>query len=161
MKKIQLTKNQFAIVDDSDFKYLNQFRWYISTSGYATRDVWCKLTRTKSNVRMHREILGLKKGDAERVDHIDLDKLDNRKSNLRICSHQQNCQNRPKQSNNTSGFKGVYFHKQTKKWNAKIGKSPSKSLGLFSLKEDAARAYDLEAKKRFGEFAYFNLAGNN
>jgi hypothetical protein len=161
MKKIKLTKDKFAIVDDNDFQYLNQFRWYFSTSGYATRDVWCKLTRTKNKIRMHREILGLKKEDNDRVDHVDGDKLDNRKLNLRRCSHAQNCQNRPKQSNNTSGYKGVYFHKQTKRWNAKIGKRPSKSLGLFVVKEEAARAYDEEAKNRYGEFANLNFGSCN
>jgi hypothetical protein len=92
------------------------------------------------------------------TDHKNRDTLDNRKSNLRICSHQLNHGNRTKQSNNSSGYKGVLWHKQRSKWWARIQiKGKQISLGCYRDKDDAARAYDYAALKYFGEFARFNL----
>jgi hypothetical protein len=92
------------------------------------------------------------------VDHINGNGLDNRKSNLRICTHQQNCENSRKRKKSFSKYKGVYWSKNAKKWVAQItidGKS--KHLGYFELEEDAAAAYDKAAVKYFGEFACLNF----
>jgi Demerecviridae HNH endonuclease len=88
------------------------------------------------------------------VDHIDCDRSNDRWANLRVCTRSQNQFNRSKQANNTSGFKGVLWHKQTKKWWAKIGyHGKSKSLGLFNSPEIAAAAYARAAKELHGSFA--------
>ena len=91
------------------------------------------------------------------VDHINHDTLDNRKSNLRICSLQENSRNRKKAKTNKSGYKGVVLYKQSGKWKAytKVNMK-SKHLGYYDTKEEAALAYNDFAKKTFGEFCYLN-----
>lgn len=93
------------------------------------------------------------------VDHINGDTLDNRRSNLRLCTVSGNNHNRMKSKNNTSGYKGVSWLKQNQKWRAYIKvNSKDKHLGCYLDKEDAARAYDKAAKEYFGEFARLNFA---
>jgi hypothetical protein len=91
---------------------------------------------------------------AERIDHINLDRADNRISNLRQCTHSQNLANTRARSTNSSGYKGVYFHTGAKRWQAKIKVNyRSKHLGFFDTKEEAADAYRKGAELYFGEFA--------
>jgi hypothetical protein len=95
---------------------------------------------------------------APQVDHINHDTLDNRRANLREATTSQNKMNERRRKDNTSGFKGVAWHKGRRKWCAHIGKDRVKYyLGYFLVVEDAARAYDAEARKRFGEFACVNF----
>jgi hypothetical protein len=152
-KLIPLTKGKFAIVDAEDFEWLNQWKWYYGAQGYAVRH-----TDKKHIAYMHREILQTPKGLV--TDHANRNKLDNRESNLRVCNTSQNLANRPKQINNSSGFKGVFFFKQgqrTKRWKSAIKiKDEYKQLGYFLTKEEAALAYNQKAKELFGEFAYLN-----
>lgn len=104
---------------------------------------------------MHREIVGTPEGMD--TDHINGDKLDNRRSNLRICTHAQNGANRGPQKNGSSGYKGVSYH--CKKWRVQIcinGKT--KRLGGFNSLLDAAKAYDKAARKYHGEFARTNVS---
>lgn len=88
------------------------------------------------------------------IDHINGDKLDNRISNLRKASHRQNQCNRSRQSNNTSGFKGVSFHKGNNKWVARIGENGKRILlGYFDDRAEASAAYAAAAPRYHGEFA--------
>src|SRR3990167_8684300 len=133
MKKIELTKGQYALVDDKDFKVLSQHKWHCSFYGYAARRDSGKI------VYMHSVILPAQEG--MRVDHINRNSLDNRRENLRVCTHRQNLWNRPKSENNTSGFKGVSWEKRRNKWRASICKNYKQySLGEFFTKEEAALA---------------------
>ena len=92
------------------------------------------------------------------VDHINGDRLDNRRFNLRLCTNQQNQMNKTKRVGSSSRFKGVYFQKTSRKWVAAIQKDRKlKHIGLFSDELDAARAYDAAAKEAFGEFAWLNF----
>ncbi len=154
MKKIELTRGKFTLVDDGNFSELNKHKWYLSANnGYARRDIYD--SGSKSIVAMHRIIVGAQDGQV--VDHINGDTLDNRKENLRICTHAQNLQNSKMPNTNKSGYKGVCFHSNTGKWQANImigGKA--KHLGLFNDKIDAARAYNDAAKENFGQFARLN-----
>jgi hypothetical protein len=113
MKNIPLTKGKFAIVDDEDFEYLNKWRWKYHKDGYAVR------TATKNkNIYMHREINKTPKGVI--TDHINRNGLDNRKLNLRNSSFSQNALNTGLWKHNTSGFKGVFWNSQHKKWQASV-----------------------------------------
>jgi len=153
MKKIPLTRNSFALVDNEDFEYLSQWHWFLSGKGYAERYNGQK----KSPIKMHSQIMNTPNGLF--CDHINGNRLDNRKSNLRLVTNQQNLCNRGKASNNTSGYKGVSF--QCKKWYAKITSfGKQHHLGSFKEKIDAARAYDKAAKELHGEFARLNFPDN-
>lgn len=152
MKKILLTKGKFALVDDEDFDYLNQFTWGVSTSGYARRQIHIRLGVNKyigERVWMHRFLN--KTPDGLFTDHINRNKLDNRKSNLRTVTKSLNGLNREKTRRNASGFNGVHFDSWTKKWRAEIKVSGKKmSLGRFFNIEDAIDARKkAEAKLNF------------
>lgn len=149
MKVINLTKGYEAKVDDCDYEYLNRFHWSYS-NGYAVRSkkVGDKLT----TISMHRELAG---EPNMLVDHADRDKLNNTRGNLRIATASENQSNRRKQHNNTSGHKGVYFHKLLNKWYSAISvQGKLKSLGYFKKKEDAIAAYNEAAVQYKGDFAF-------
>lgn len=96
--------------------------------------------------------------DSEYVDHINGDTSDNRSVNLRPCSPIQNSRHRTKSPTNTSGYKGVTWHKQRRKWQAAIGMNKKcRYLGLFDTPETAHEAYRAAALKYFGEFANFEI----
>lgn len=142
MKKINLNKNKFALVDDKNFKYLNQFKWWITKQGYAVTKINSKM------ILMHRLINNTSKGFE--TDHINRDKLDNRQSNLRSVTKQINSFNISKQKNNTSGYKGVYLIKSVNKWMAQIMVNrKSIYLGLFSNIQAAVLA------RKWAERRYF------
>jgi hypothetical protein len=149
MKKILLTQNRFTLVDDEDFEKLNKYNWCVS-SGYAVGG-----TNRNGHFKMHRIILGVKRG--QEVDHIDGNRLNNQKSNLRIASRTQNQMNRKIQINNHSGFKGVSWCKRTKKWLVQIRvKTKTIFLGYFEERIDAANVYNETAKRFFGQYAKLN-----
>lgn len=106
---------------------------------------------------MHRVILGLKPGDKRQCDHIDGDGLNNQRSNLRVCTIQQNSQSRKKQKGTTSKYKGVSFDRQHRKWQVSIRVNHKHiHLGRFRSESAAARCYNKAALKYFGEFALTN-----
>ena len=95
MKQIELSQGKYAIVDDDDYQELNIYNWYFNNDGYAVRSVEIsKGKRTKQ--RMHRIITNCP--DGFEVDHANHDKLDNRKSNLRVCSSSENSHNQKMQT---------------------------------------------------------------
>lgn len=159
MKKIKLTQGQFALVDDVDYTWLIQWKWYAGKDRenfYAYRWVLSPLAG-RDRLSMHRQILGLEPGDHREGDHQNHNGLDNRRSNLRICTAIQNQQNRKANTKGSSIYKGVTWHKKAKKWvsNIKVDRE-LKYLGLFTSERTAAFAYNLAAKKHFGKFACLN-----
>lgn len=147
---------QHALVDDADYEYLSQFRWHFNKRGYAQRNTWDG--KRASQLSMHREIMHAPSG--VQVDHINLDKLDNRRTNLRFATGTQQRANTPLRRNNTSGFKGVSWDKDRRKWQATIRCNDKRyHLGRFDAIEEAAAAYDAAAIHFFGEFARTNQAG--
>lgn len=162
MKEIQLTQGRFALVDDVDFEWLNQFSWsarFAKNTGtyYAIRN--SKTLDGKRHITsMHRQILGLEYGDPRKGDHHDHNTLNNQRNNLRIAGESQSCCNRRRFSNNTSGFKGVYRDGSRGKWNAIINVGGiAKFLGTFGEKVAAAQVYDEAAIQLHGEFAVLNF----
>ena len=156
MKEIPLSKGKVAIVDNEDFEWLNQWKWHCLSPGYAARhNRICEWHGKRKMVLMHREVLHTPEGMC--TDHINGDKLDNRHENLRICDHSKNGAN-AKARNGKSGYRGVCWHKQRKKWTASIRFNyKTNYLGLFVNLIDAAKAYDKKAKELFGEFANLNF----
>ncbi len=161
MRKIPLTQGQVALVDDSDFEFLSQWKWHAlkqrTGNFYAVRNSpWKK--RKHFLILMHREILGLKREDKRQGDHKDHNTLNNRLGNLRICTRQQNAMNQKSHSDSTSQFSGVSWYKSYKKWVASIRLAGKlKHLGYFSVEKNAALAYDMAAIREFGEFAHLNF----
>lgn len=162
---IPLTQDKNAKVDDADFEFLNQWKWYFIKDGYAVRsdysNVYISINghRSPRQVKMHRLIMGEPEG--LEVDHISGDKLDNRRSNIRVASKNQNQQNARVAKNNRSGFKGVSWNNQVKKWRACLqvqidGRRKTVYLGHYDRPIDGARAYNLAASEYFGEFARLN-----
>tara|TARA_R110001583_G_C5453918_1_gene391184 strand:+ start:64 stop:663 length:600 start_codon:yes stop_codon:yes gene_type:complete len=189
--KIQLWKNRstlsdkFALIDEEDYekvveaiKYKNgkPGKWYANNVNPKYGDYTYAFDgpRRKS---IHRIVMGNPEGMD--IDHINGDRLDNRKENLRVCTRSQNSQNKKLRSNSKSGFKGVrhrpehkkkYTSKKTgetyvivsknkKPYQAYIRPPQSRSikLGCYATAEEAARVYDKKAIELFGEFAYLNF----
>ena len=150
MKEIELSKGKIAIVDEEDFDHINQWKWSYATAGYAVRRI-----NGIKYVLMHREILECTDGK-QHVDHINGNRLDNRRSNLRWATPQQNLFNQKRNCKNTSGFKGVTWSKSKNKFVAQIHhNSKGIFLGHFTDPKDAHEAYCEAAKRLFGEFARF------
>lgn len=167
MREILLSQGKVALVDDCDFEELNQFKWYANKcyrghTWYVLRSY--KTAEGKKCVAsMHRHILGLTKGDKKIGDHINHNGLDNRRENLRICTHAQNIHNQQKQTRaKSSRFKGVQLRPKSNPWFARIKVDGTfHTIGYFSSEEEAARAYDAAAIQHFGEFAFLNFPENS
>lgn len=153
MREIQLTQSQIALVDDEDFTWLIQWKWYAIWNGkfYAAR--W-RADGREGHLLMHRQILNAPTG--QECDHRNGDGLDNQRCNLRLCSTAQNQHNSRIHVDNTSGIKGVDFLKANGMWRVRIAvKNDRKFVGYFSSKEDAARARSEAARRYHGEFANY------
>lgn len=157
MKRIKLTQNKFALVSDEDYEYLNQWKWCAakgSKTFYAAR--------SSSTINGKRHTIYMHKALAERMgiknpDHIDRNGLNNQQNNLREATCSQNNTNQRLRSDNKSGYRGVYWHIQRKKWGAYIYvNKKSIYLGLFNDIKDAARVYNKAALKYFGAYARIN-----
>lgn len=149
MARVKLSQGAFALVDDDDLELLGPRSWSLSTEGYAVAKINGK------QKRMHRIIMQAK--DSEVVDHINGDKLDNRRANLRLCSHAENRRNGRTRRDSSSGYKGVRFEPRTGKWQAYISHDGKyRNLGCYSTKEHAAMAYNEEAIKQYGIYAKLN-----
>lgn len=161
MKSILLTRGCYARVDDADFAWLMQFRWMCSTSGYAIRAYRDEALSYDADgqarwrfVHMHRVIMAAQPGQL--VDHIDGDRLNNTRANLRIVTPSQNAWNAHRRCDNAVGYKGVSQHPRG--YLARIRFHRQRiHLGYFDDARDAALMYDAAAIYLFGEFAKLNL----
>lgn len=150
MKEIQLTNSdQVAIIDDDDLERVSALTWWLNGPGYV--DGWVN----GKGCLMHRFIMGAKKG--QEIDHINSIKLDNRKENLRFCTHLENVVRIGIRKNNSTGYVGVCSRGAGKLYRAYIRfQGKQIFLGNYKTPEEAAIRYNEAAKKHFGEFAYLN-----
>lgn len=155
MKEIKLTQGKVALVDDEDFEYLNQWKWYANKNNrcfYAVRGI--KKDNKWTLEAMHRIILNTPNNMV--CDHINHDGLDNRRRNLRNCTKSENGMNRVPTGK-------VKYLGVNKKWKGGGYSAKISVLGIHyclgNYKHDwaAALAYDIAAKKYHGEFANLNF----
>lgn len=166
MKTIPLTKGRVALVDDEDYERVSNHNWCAlnhstrnkTTYAYRLTKVSEKDISTKG-VLLHRFILGITDPKIQ-IDHNDLNGLNCQKYNMRIATSSQN--NANKKGRGKSKYRGVSFHKASRKWVATIKKYKKQiHLGLFDSEDASAKAYDLKAKELHGEFANLNFPESN
>ena len=148
MKEIKLSRGLVTIVDDEDYEKVIKLKWSPVSKGRGKPDVY---VRHRSRLYLHRFITDCPKG--KQVDHINGNGLDNRRCNLRICEPGENSRNQKKRINNKSGYKGVSWIKDKKKWKSCICFNYKNiHLGFFDSIEEAASAYALASQKIHGKF---------
>lgn len=151
MKRIRLTQGFYTLVDDEDFASLSKTRWYVSET---EKGKFYVKGGSRPQIYLHRFLMGSPKG--KQIDHIDGDKLNNQKNNLRIVTHQQNQFNRMSRKNTSSIYKGLCLYRgrwvvQSRLHNKNV------VIGRFKDEKEAALAYDEFAIKNFGEYARTNF----
>ncbi len=160
MKYIKLNHDKKTKVSNVDFKRLSLFNWFAEYHAGG----WRVATNVKSGKVWHRKFMhrlifyNLPK--EMEVDHINGDTLDNRRSNLRVCTKTQNLQNSKLSKDSKNKYKGITFVKRykTKPWKASIMlKGKRYWLGQYATQEEAGKAYDKKAVELFGEFARLNF----
>lgn len=152
MKRIPLPRGGYALVDDADYERLCAYRWYTNGRGYVQRD------DGKTTAYMHRIVMECP--DGLEVDHINGDRADNRRANLRLCTRAQNTSYRTHAPRSSSGFFGVYWRKDRERWLAQIDVGSKQIyLGLFTDPIEAAHAYDEASVRLRGAFATVNFSG--
>ena len=132
-----------ALVDDEDFERASKYSWYLTDLGYVVGG-----SGEARRVMLHRFVMNAPKGTE--LDHINRNKLDCRKENLRFCTRSENCRNRPVRSDNKFGISGISFFYG--RFHAYIGTPPNRTFRRFKTLEEAKAWRIAEAKKRFGEF---------
>lgn len=141
-------KGESFYFDKEDFKLIRAYSWWIDKKGYV-----CTTTDNHKSIKQHRLIMDCPKN--LQVDHIHQKNNDNRKSQLRICTNQENHRNKPPSKNNISGKTGVSLNKRNGKWRAYITiDNRQKSLGHFNTFEEATEIRLKAEMELFGNFRY-------
>ena len=145
-----LSNGGITFVDDSDFEWLNQWKWTRDGYGYVLRFFGAR--NNQKQIRIHRAILNAPEGI--QVDHINGNPLDNRRKNLRLCTNSQNQMNKKVRRDNKTGFKGVTLHKSTGLYMARLKKDGVLLHCTYhKTPEKAHRAYEQAAIEYHGDFA--------
>ena len=162
VRLIALTQGYIARVSVNDYEDLSRWNWNPFKSSRGNKIVYAQRVANSGGKRkrvfMHKQIFP----QWEEIDHIDGNGLNNTRENLRDCMHSQNGANRSYNSNNTSGYKGVFFHVRDNYWFSVIGiNGRQKWLGKCADAIDAAKKYDRAALAAFGKFAVTNFPATN
>lgn len=153
--EIPLTQGKVAVIDDADWPLVSGHKWRAAWSRRRGANTWYAWTSVRgSTVGMHRVIMAAPKGML--VDHRDGDGLNNRRSNLRLATFNQNNGHIVAPVRNRLGYRGVVKTPTSKRFHAVIGKWCT-DLGWYDTPEEAARAYDDAAREKYGEFARLNF----
>ena len=154
--KIELTQNQVTLVNNVDYKYLNQFKWYAGWDGKCFRAMRSlpRVNSKQKTIRMHTVIAQRMGIDSKRIDHIDHNPLNNQRSNLRAATVSQNGHNHGPNKNSTTGVKGVSFDKSSGRYRAHIKvKGEYLSLGRFNTIPEAEIVVIAKREELVSEFA--------
>ena len=150
----------FSVVDKEDYVWLSKWKWS-TNGGYACRRRYSKTKSKLVTVYMATEIMKYNNiwQNGKEIDHINCDKLDNRKCNLRMVTRYQNQLNKPIRKDSGSGYKGVYFtSNKTNPWMAYIYVEGKRVyLGYHKTDISAAKEYDKASEKYHGEFGRLNF----
>ena len=154
MKQIKLTQGKYAIIDDSSFGLVSQYKWHFHITngkmGYPRTMIAGK------KIRLHTLLMKNPKGTY--ADHVNGNTLDNRRENLRICTPSESNANLSKRVGCSSKYKGISFDKERDKWQVRVYfKKKKVFFKRVNTEIEAARLYDLIARKIFGKFAKTNL----
>jgi len=155
MKVIELTRGLAEIVDDDIYDQYAQYHWNADHKGYARRSTRINGQGRQITIIMHRAIMGAKPG--EQIDHINGNKQDNRRCNLRFATAAENARNRKLCITNKLGVKGVSYREKSRLYYPQIKKNGKRIyIGCFKTLEEAKAVYDKAAVEHFGEFARLN-----
>lgn len=152
-KEIQLANGKVCLVDDGDYKMLSMYGWYAKENSNTTY-VYTQLHKNKTRRTVHIHQMLLLPPDGYVVDHINGNGLDNRRSNLRLCTQSQNRMNSKKSNRNNAGIKGVGWSKDNNKWYAYITfEKVMRNLGHYINKDEAINARKQAEEKYYKEYA--------
>lgn len=146
---IILTRGETSLVDPELYEGLNQYSWKVTDTGYACRSLPREDNR-RPTLYLHVyvvELCGMSIPEGHEVDHINRNRLDNRKENLRVVTKAVNRWNQSSNSRNLSSVRGVCWCKQTGKWRVQVGKT---QIGRFDTLEEAKEIRDNAAKRLRG-----------
>jgi len=150
--KIYLNGNYTILIDTKDYPLVKDVTWRIHNSrGVLYARGW----NGKKLIFLHRILIGIPPKGYD-IDHINQNSLDNRRENLRICTHAENCQNAKLSKINKSGYRGVSWNNTNKNWRVRLTARPTIEVGSFHTLIEAVNAYDAAIVKRRCEFGVTN-----
>ena len=148
-------KDKVVLIDDADKEIYEENKFYINKNSKGYESV--RIYKGKNAKKQFATVLFGEYDKKLEIDHINGNRLDNRRSNLRLCTHAENMRNIRIQKNNTSGYKGVSYYTKIKKWVASCEINGKRYKKQFNDKNDAARFYNEMSIKFYGEYGYINV----
>jgi hypothetical protein len=158
IKIIGTTNGEAFIVDKEDVEMVEKYNWFAKKNKHGDILAIKRTSNNNRSIYLHRELLGLIKGDGKEVNHKNIDPSDNTRRNLEIVSREDNARWKKKQRNNKSGYTGVHWNDDCEKWRVQISvNSDLKDLGVFTDIKEAGRAYNEAARFYHGKYAKQNI----